>query len=301
MDKFITKKHTVPIDVNLENFIEYTKRKAPYYTKNGEERGFAICPLCKNPVQFYGLFKRDPDKTKGNKPHARHVDHNITGLADYDHERYLNCDYASGRYEFSNTKQREMSEFSLEIYRAMINNFDLVVGEIYNVFGIYLKEEFCKKELRKWIRAKDFLNLDTSIASLPYAFMTSLESHKLFGRLVYVNSKLCNDIEKHSKGIVLTKQFSNSNELKQIQAVDPKSHLDMHFIVANLNVAPKGGNPTHYVCELQYNINEDDYKIKYKIPIMQFSEKVRNADPNRNNAYLDIAKEVAKEFNYSLT
>lgn len=98
MDVFKTKpgiSESIPIDE--ENFTEKTKKQESFYKTKGNDNIYrAICPICDNPIQIIGLYKKEEECDV--KLYGRHHKGDVKGLARYDQTCYENCPYSNPDY-----------------------------------------------------------------------------------------------------------------------------------------------------------------------------------------------------------
>lgn len=185
MRVFKVKKGVVQyIKVSENNFIEATKRKAPFYqTVNGEKKHYALCPACENPVILIHLHVDDQfvDENKRTvSMHARHVKRSIPDLADYDQDAYEQCRYANPRSSTSKAQRGEGTASANELLELIKSYPDLIDTVIRKSIGLKATEELFVDMVTNFKEEKGHLYRYVTKENLPYAFAYMADSQNLF-------------------------------------------------------------------------------------------------------------------------
>ncbi|MEO2352036.1 hypothetical protein ABG901_09795, partial [Bifidobacterium longum] len=82
------------IVISQESYMRCTGGVAPW-RRDGDKGPsyYAVCPLCDNPIQIVGLFRRQ-EESRARRPYGRHHRGDVPGLCRYDEDAYLHCPYA---------------------------------------------------------------------------------------------------------------------------------------------------------------------------------------------------------------
>lgn len=82
------------IVISQESYMGCTGGVAPW-RRDGDKGPsyYAVCPLCDNPIQIVGLFRRQ-EESRARRPYGRHHRGDVPGLCRYDEDAYLHCPYA---------------------------------------------------------------------------------------------------------------------------------------------------------------------------------------------------------------
>lgn len=159
--------------------------------------GMAACPMCDNPIQIIGLYKREEDMT--TKLYARHSRVSISGLADYHEENYDQCSYhnpSSQRHDI----ERKPEDFKSNIfYRLMEQHFDLIIEILEKSLGMFLSDAFAKRLLQSWRTNEGWRYYDTNYNNLPFMLLYAEPAYTIFGRMIRKDSQLAKDIQKKEK------------------------------------------------------------------------------------------------------
>lgn len=93
--------------------------------KNKEKtRQFAVCPVCDNPIEIIGLYKRLKN-TK--RPYGKHYSKSVKGLAVYSSQAYEFCLYAVNKKVSKSSKKSVITNYERNIYNLLREQFDRVI------------------------------------------------------------------------------------------------------------------------------------------------------------------------------
>lgn len=86
------------IVISQESYMGCTGGVAPW-RRDGDTGPsyYAVCPLCDNPIQIVGLFRRQ-EESRARRPYGRHHRGDVPGLCRYDEDAYLHCPYADPKW-----------------------------------------------------------------------------------------------------------------------------------------------------------------------------------------------------------
>lgn len=97
------------IVISQESYMGCTGGVAPW-RRDGDKGPsyYAVCPLCDNPIQIVGLFRRQ-EESRARRPYGRHHRGDVPGLCRYDEDAYLHCPYADPNHR-TDTRARRCDE-----------------------------------------------------------------------------------------------------------------------------------------------------------------------------------------------
>lgn len=130
-------------EINEENFAEQTEKKPPFcQTDSAGVHYRAVCPLCDNPIDIIGLYRRElPQDGKG--PYGRHHKGSIYKLADYSEAAYLNCPYHDPRLRERKRRPKE-SPVSNALCKMLRERFDIIVGVLEQTIGVKISRGYAE-------------------------------------------------------------------------------------------------------------------------------------------------------------
>ncbi len=227
---------TQHIKVSENNFIEATKRKAPFYqTVNGEKRHYALCPACENPVILIHLHVDDQfvDENKRKvSMHARHVKRSITDLADYDQEAYEECRYANPYSSTSKAQRDEGGGAADEILELVKKYPDLIDTVIRKCIGIKATEKLFVDMATNFKEEKGHLYRYVTKENLPYAFAYMADSQNLFYAsfdTMYESGRELLELFNNNSKWCIAYKFGRIDRIKELKAKKKFVDLTFHF------------------------------------------------------------------------
>lgn len=271
MDVFKTKPGiSESIPINEENFTEKTKKQEPYYiTKgNGKISCRAVCPLCDNPIQIIGLYKKEEESTI--KPYGRHHKGDVKGLARYDQTSYENCPYSNPDHAKANTKRKPKDPTAQALYRIMREDFDKIIYILGKTIGFHISIGFAKKLLLRWKANEGWRYYHSTYANLPYMLLYAEPAHSMFGRI------LPKDGEIYPKLLHCGRNFAFEENGDHYVKIVQK---DGAFLDA-----------TFYLSNHRYTQNGEHLTETYKIVIVEGKEVVYEKEIEVEEDYLNKLK-----------
>ena len=139
-----------------ENYLTKTKKDKRYSAvgKDQCKRDFAVCPVCDNPIQIIGVYKKLENT---DKPYGRHYNHD-TAIAKHNEQAYQFCPYASNHYDVTrDMKKEKMTDYERDIYRSTRNNFDLAVAILESDLGILVTKNMAEHMLKEYVASNVLL------------------------------------------------------------------------------------------------------------------------------------------------
>lgn len=209
MDRFKLKiTDYVSFKISKEEFEDKTNKDYPYVQKrNGEDRYYAVCLGCNNPIELVGLYKKTGDK---DVIYGRHVPYNVTKIADYNQEDYDTCPYASKNTAHKqNTTWSKNSLIGKNNKRMLKEQFDRIIYILRQQTGANFSRKIAQRMLDIFVGNKGWLNRDVTSDNLPWKFAEALHALPLNGQYIKTSSDLCKSLLKQDTN------FFGDQDLKQ--------------------------------------------------------------------------------------
>lgn len=131
------------IVISQESYMGCTGGVAPW-RRDGDTGPsyYAVCPLCDNPIQIVGLFRRQ-EESRARRPYGRHHRGDVPGLCRYDEDAYLHCPYADPNHR-TDTRAKRHPKYPTgrALYGLMRGEFDRVTLAWERFSGIHLGPGF---------------------------------------------------------------------------------------------------------------------------------------------------------------
>lgn len=127
------------IVISQESYMGCTGGVAPW-RRDGDTGPsyYAVCPLCDNPIQIVGLFRRQ-EESRSRRPYGRHHRGDVPGLCRYDEDAYLHCPYADPNHRTDTRARRHSKDpTGRALYGLMRGEFDRVTLAWERFSGIHL-------------------------------------------------------------------------------------------------------------------------------------------------------------------
>ena len=197
--KFSVERTAPQYEVSKKNFEEQTKKLSPWQLKDeytNEERYYAICPKCDNPVRLIGLYK-----ATNRQPFASHTGKTIKGglpiLPPHNQKRYEYCPLSKKSKRIDPDEHLYAPEkIHIELYNIMRENFDKLVYFIENMLEIECSTNFWREALTMYVNSKGWLFRWISLENMPWAFCyMAMCQKKLYGQKIKIGGYLHKAIE----------------------------------------------------------------------------------------------------------
>ncbi|MFR7660202.1 MAG: hypothetical protein ACLUWL_03510, partial [Bifidobacterium longum] len=137
------------IVISQESYMGCTGGVAPW-RRDGDTGPsyYAVCPLCDNPIQIVGLFRRQ-EESRAHRPYGRHHRGDVPGLCRYDEDAYLHCPYADPNHRTDTRARRHpKDQTGRALYGLMRGEFDRVTLAWERFSGIHLGPGAARDMLR---------------------------------------------------------------------------------------------------------------------------------------------------------
>ena len=208
MNKFkINPGKYIPHYISRENFEIFTRKQRGKYVqigRDGEQRCFAVCPACDNPIQLIGLYG-----SKDGRIYGKHYCRSVINLAKHNEQAYRLCPFASNNYTPPSKEDRksEMTDFEINIYNTVREHFDQIVYIIKAETGLYIDATFARDLLRNYYAARGWMYEWSTMYNIPWMTLYLYSGFDIYGKLV-------------RKGRSLHELLSNNNKYKLINVND---------------------------------------------------------------------------------
>lgn len=177
-------------EINKNNFERVTEQKSPYYVHNEKNElvQFAVCPICDNPIEIIGLYKRLKNT---DLPYGKHCPKSISGLAEYNQQAYDFCPYADKRKSINkNSRKTKLTDFEKNIYCLMREQFDRVIYILSKQLDIRITNNAAKSMLTTYVSGKGWMYPWSTLNNIPWVFGHLSWSKRLYGQPILKNSAL---------------------------------------------------------------------------------------------------------------
>ena len=281
-----------PHDITRENFERYTRKEKGKYVQIGkdlEQRCFAVCPACDNPIQLIGLYK-------GDKTYGKHYCRSVANIAEHNEQAYRLCPYASNNYSPPNKEDRkaEMTEFELEIYNIVREHFDQIIYLLKKETGLYIDASFARSILRNYYAARGWMYNWATLYNIPWMLLYLYSGFDVFGMLVSKESSLHKFLQGNRRykleeqsdfyDKIKTTQWTKSNLMLSNHKRSVESDAVCEAVTLDLAIEENGSWTS--VWEKTLEINEN------RFPRLINSE---SRETFRDEALLSIAREELPE------
>lgn len=279
------------ISINEKNFTEKTKKQKPYYIRKEKNkiRCHAVCPLCDNPIQIIGLYKKEEESKV--RPYGRHYKGNIYGLARYDQISYENCPYSDPNHPNGNVRRPPADPTAQALYQIMRDEFDKMIYVLGKSLGMHIAIGFADKLLRSWKANEGWRYYESTYANLPYMLLYAEPAYSMFGRILPKDGEIHQELLCSGKNFVFEENRKDYVKIKQKEG----KFLDATFLLEDHQYVQYG---EHLTETYQMKIIEGNDTIYEKtIEVEENSLKklsVNWRDTKRNHKLRELAQNVLK-------
>lgn len=232
MDIFSVKNSNKVERLTVDNYNKLTNRKAPYYqTINKDQKHFAICPECKNPILIINLYidEENQDRTKDKLPlYAKHVKYNVNDIADYSASAYHDCPLANPSSVTGGGKRTTGSIMSDEIKRIVKKYPFVIYGFIGRILGLSISEDrLFKTMIENFNNEEGYRYKGVTKYNLPYTFLYMTNNTNILYNFLWddhpIGQLIKKNIENRCRNIVI-----NNNFIK-VKDTNKFTKLEMYF------------------------------------------------------------------------
>lgn len=181
--------------ITKENVEDLLGRRPPWFRQGKlreDDRHFAVCPYCDNPIQLKGLYKR---LDSSPRPYGSHTGNAIDGF----HFNALDlefCPYKLTNHAHGKEQRREMGPVAMQLIDIAISEFDRIVLILRDDFGFCFSDAFAGKMLDQWFDSEAYLYIGAHLRNLPWMIAYFAPAMNLYGQPVGQNSELVALISK---------------------------------------------------------------------------------------------------------
>ena len=160
-----------PHDISQENYEKYIGKDKKYFRKadsaKGNDRHYAVCPACDNPIQLIGLYAPIEG---GRDPYGKHVNIDLPGVAKYSEFQYHICPYSKPNHgdlprEFA---LDEISDLHIEIYNTVRDYYDKIVYMMESILGARISKRVAEQLLDGYLSAKGYVYYYATLYNIPW-------------------------------------------------------------------------------------------------------------------------------------
>lgn len=244
----------VEYNIDEETYIEVTGLEKPYcISLENEDRYFAICPECDNPILICNLLK---ENTKRNI-HGRHYPYSIEKLTDVDLHAMKACKYYTGNVS-NPTERVQKGNLSNKLCSEMRNNFVNIIKYLEFLTGIHISNNFALELLDEWISRKKWEYAMCNIDTLAISLVFGRTPQNIMRRSIFRGSKLESELKKHYSQRIIFEDSSNPN---MVHLECPENNYSNLLIL----IYRKGTNTKNERYVIEFYLQEDDDKSKHSI------------------------------------
>lgn len=268
-----------------------TKQDYPYYTagEHNEQRQFAVCPACDNPIQIIGLYKKLKNT---DKPYGKHYMGDVKGLAYYNEQAYRYCPYSNNKITVNaNSRKEKLTELEKSIYYSLRNNFDRVVYILSKELDIWITPSAARKMLSTFVKGQGWLYPWATLTNIPFVFAHLTWNKSLFAQPILKGTDLYYAIQGCDN--VAFEHLDFLPDYERLKAADNR-FIDICYCVINHKRQLENDELTETMeLVVTDNISRKDIYIKQIVVtesrLFDITSKAKNY---RNNNLLQIAKEL---------
>lgn len=215
------------IVISQESYMGCTGGVAPW-RRDGDKGPsyYAVCPLCDNPIQIVGLFRRQ-EESRARRPYGRHHRGDVPGLCRYDEDAYLHCPYADPNHRTDIRARRHPKDpTGRALYGLMRGEFDRVALAWERFSGIHLGPGAARDMLRKWRDDQGWRYYDATYGNLPQMLFFAAGGQNLVKRYIVPGSPL----HERLKGVPRVRLAPTRSRYVQVDKAGP-GFLTLDFLL----------------------------------------------------------------------
>ena len=186
---------TATYEITRENVEFFLGDRIPWFQKGvlrKDDRHFAVCPYCNNPIQLKGLYK---SKEGSPRPYGSHTGTPIKGFY-FNLEDLKFCPYRLKKRSYSKNARRPIGATTKEIINTVISEFDRIVLILREDFGFPFSDAFAQRMLSQWFDSKGYLYMGAHLRNIPWMIAYFSAAENLFKQYVDKNTELVKSIKK---------------------------------------------------------------------------------------------------------
>ena len=187
--------HVPAHTITKENVEDLLGRRAPWFRQGqlrGDDRHFAVCPYCDNPIQLKGLYKQQENSPR---PYGSHTGNVIDGFP-FDALDLEFCPYKLKSHAHSKAQRRQTGPVAMQLIDTAISEFDRIVLILRDDFEFCFSDAFAGQMLDQWLDSEAYLYTGAHLRNLPWMVAYFAPAMNLFGQLVATNAELTTKIRE---------------------------------------------------------------------------------------------------------
>lgn len=175
--------------ITKDNIEELLGRRLPWFRQGKfreDDRHFAVCPYCDNPIQLKGVYKRQKNSPR---PYGSHTGNPVDGFH-FDAIDLEFCPYKLTQHTHAKDQRREMGPVATQLINTVISEFDRIVLILRDDFGFYFSDAFAGKMLNQWFDSEAYRYTGAHLRNLPWMVAYFAPALPLFGQPIGKNAEL---------------------------------------------------------------------------------------------------------------
>ena len=284
-------------EVSLKNFKEVTQEKHPYMQieANGKT-AYAICPLCENPAKLLGVYA----KLEKQEPHARHINRNITGIADFNEYTYLRCPNhrKNADYVKEVRSREEATPLNFEILDLARENFDRCIYLIRKATGLVISQRLAREIAIEYMQHPGYMTSDATRENIPWIMALCMTGKGLYGRCVEEDSPLFHMLKDNKK--IKLERIATEGKTALWKIGSAVDYIDLQFMISRYRFSVDKESKLHEYITLHIGTpdGEGTYKTfktkSVEIDPFAFNRLVYAKKTYRNKEMLEISNEIMR-------
>lgn len=287
--------------ITRDNVETLLGRRAPWFKQGRErddDRHFAVCPYCDNPIQLNGVYVR---KEESPRAYGSHSGNPVDGFP-FNAEDLAFCPYKLKRKSLDKSARRtELGPVAQQLISMAVAEFDRIALVLRDDFGFRFSNRFARKMLEQWFDSRGYLYEGAHLRNLPWMVAYFGPAQSLYGQRVGDTGELAQAIRRAAPqaGIADGKLLRAEGERA------PFFRIDLQCLHHRVRVDDESGRLTEQMrMRVQDFSNTNDPE---KAPLIY--EKTMEFDPDRferllhtsadrarrDESLLAVAREVARE------
>jgi len=263
MDVFSLVNDEKTINLTEDNYHKKTYRKYPYYQN---EKHFAVCPECKNPILIVNLYNNqvDEDGKKSYPLYARHISYDVKGIATYSEQSYLDCSLSNPSSITTGGKRSPGAKTSIDILDIIKNHYSTLYGFMCKTIGIRINDKLFKEMIANFTSEEGHLYRGVTRYNLPYTFLYMTDNTKIHNQFLINKNPIAIEIKK-AIDKNCTEFEVDGTYIKPINKFEKGKYISLEIYFTNHIVNSSFNESMEIV--IQENINgevEEIYKKKIK-------------------------------------
>lgn len=167
-----------PIHLSTQNYEKNTAKIWPDVQEiNGATKYFALCPQCHNPVSLVNPFYQI---TESGLFYAKHVKHDVTGIALYNEEKYRSCPLHNP-VRFDSQQKREPGTVSNEIKNIFHQHTEVIFRVAEMTSGIDFSYSVKESMMKSFGHDEGYRYRAIHKFNLPVGFLYMTNGQDIYG------------------------------------------------------------------------------------------------------------------------